>query len=144
MIFYTCTILWLCRKLNKWGYSMNITFPTLFGPSTWHRKTFLAVWRFSRSIFLSLVTVTQVNWAISWQNQQNDMCAQRRLRSAWASTQVWLESSLSAWRKLGSSAIHWAHSKDWSDWADAQADLTIHWVHSHFVGFVIRQLNYEK
>ena len=28
------------------------------------------------------------NWAASWQNQQNDMCAQQRLRSAWASTQT--------------------------------------------------------
>ena len=28
------------------------------------------------------------------------MCAQRRLRSAWASPPVWSESSLSAWRKL--------------------------------------------
>ena len=26
-------------------------------------------------------------WAASWQNQQNGMYAQRRLRSAWASTQ---------------------------------------------------------
>ena len=26
-------------------------------------------------------------WAASWQNQQNGMCAQRRLRSAWASVQ---------------------------------------------------------
>ena len=24
-------------------------------------------------------------WAASWQNQQNDLCAKRRLRSAWAS-----------------------------------------------------------
>ena len=27
------------------------------------------------------------NWATAWQNQQNDLCAQRRLRSAWASAQ---------------------------------------------------------
>ena len=27
------------------------------------------------------------NWAAAWQNQQNDLCAQRRLRSAWASAQ---------------------------------------------------------
>ena len=27
------------------------------------------------------------NWAASWQNQQNGMCAQPRLRSAWASAQ---------------------------------------------------------
>ena len=34
------------------------------------------------------------------------VCAQRKLRSAWA------ESSLSAWRKPGSLATHWAHSED--------------------------------
>ena len=28
----------------------------------------------------------------------------------------------------------------WSDW-DAQADLTLRWAHSHFVGFVMRWLN---
>ena len=36
------------------------------------------------------------------------LCAQRRLRSALASAQ----SSLSAWRKFGSLATHWVHSKD--------------------------------
>ena len=39
---------------------------------------------------------------------------------------VWSESSLSAWRKLESLATHWAHSEDWSDWTDAQADLGTH------------------
>ena len=76
---------------------------------------------------------------------KNGMCAQRRLRSTWASAQsdqslrcpheeslglqlpiertaktqinlgirqFWSESSLSAWRKLGSAATHWAHSED--------------------------------
>ena len=62
------------------------------------------------------------------------MCTQRRLRTAWASAQSGLESSLSAWRKLGSLATHWAHSEDWSDWVDAQADLSLCWAHSHFVG----------
>ena len=50
----------------------------------------------------------------------------------------WAESSLSAWRKLWSLANHWAHSEDWSDWADAQADLSLRWAHSHFVGSVMR------
>ena len=27
---------------------------------------------------------------------------------------------------------------DWSDWADAQADLSLHWTHCYFVGFVRR------
>ena len=56
---------------------------------------------------------------------------------------VWLESSLSAWRKLGSLATHWVHSEDWSDWADAQPDPSLHWAHEsfcHFVGFVMSWL----
>ena len=28
----------------------------------------------------------------------------------------------------------------WSDWADAQADLSLHWAHTHFVGFVMSWL----
>ena len=48
---------------------------------------------------------------------------------------VWSESSLSAWRNLGSLATHWAHSELWSDWADAQADESLRWAHTHFVGF---------
>ena len=27
----------------------------------------------------------------------------------------------------------------WSDWADAQADLSLRWAHSHFIGFVMRR-----
>ena len=75
--------------------------------------------------------------AASWQNQQNDF-AQRRFRSAWPS-----ESSLSAWRKLGSLATHWAHSEDsgqtgWMSrliWAFAGRTR-------HFVGSVMRRLIY--
>ena len=45
-------------------------------------------------------------WATAWQNQQND-----------------------AWKSIGFLASHWAHNEDWSDWADTQADLSLHWVH---------------
>ena len=51
------------------------------------------------------------------------LCAQRRLRSAWI-----LSYPLNAQRRL------------WSDWANAQADLSLRWAHSHFVGFVMRRL----
>ena len=30
-----------------------------------------------------------------------------------------------------------------SDWADAQADLSLCWVHSHLVGFVMLRLTFE-
>ena len=39
-------------------------------------------------------------------------------------------------------ATHWAHGEDWSDWADAQADLSLRWAHTHFVGFVMSRLKF--
>ena len=36
---------------------------------------------------MALKTTKWVIFAAEWQNQQNDLCAQQRLRSAWASTQ---------------------------------------------------------
>ena len=63
----------------------------------------------------------------SRQNQQNGMCAQQRLWSAWRNIRS-LATKLSTQRRL------------WSDWADAQANLSIRWAHSHFVGFVMRRL----
>ena len=66
------------------------------------------------------------------------LCAQRRLRSAWSSSKS-DQSSMSAWRTLGFLATHWAHMKDWSDWADALAGLSLRW--AHFVGFVVSWLS---
>ena len=65
-----------------------------------------------------------LNWTAAWQNQQNDLCAQRRLRSALASAQS-DQSSQSAWRNLGSLATYWVHCEDS---VDAQADLSLRWL----------------
>ena len=83
-------------------------------------------------------------WAASWQNQQNGICAQRRLRSAWASAQS-DQSSLSAWWSLVLSYPLSAQRRLWSDWADGQADLRLRWDgHTgHFVGFVMWWLLYS-
>ena len=55
--------------------------------------------------------------------------------------QVWSVYSLSAWRKLGSLATHWAHSED-SDqtgWMP-RLNLSLRWAHTHNVGFVMSWL----
>ena len=92
------------------------------------------------------------------------MCAQQRLRSAWASAQsyqslpvlmkkawvlsclmtkptkcmcrqVWSESSLCAqWVAKNPSFLH-ADREDWSDWVDAQADPSLWWAHMPFCWF---------
>ena len=80
-------------------------------------------------------------WAATWQNQQCECAPSEnsdqpgrppslirvfavRMKQAWV-----LRYPLSAQRRL------------WSDWADAQADLSLRWAHSHFVGFVMSWLN---
>ena len=45
-----------------------------------------AIWSES-SLFALTCLSENIGWAASWQNQQNGMCAQRRPKSAWASTQ---------------------------------------------------------
>ena len=79
-------------------------------------------------------------WAATWQNQYN-VCAPGeysdkpgpppslirvfavRMKKPWV-----LNYPLSTQRRL------------WSDWADAQADLSLRWAHTHFVGFVMSRL----
>ena len=82
--------------------------------------------------------------AASWQNQQNDCAPSEdsdqpghppslirvfavRMKKAWV-----LSYPLSAQRRL------------WSDWVDAQADLSLCWAHSHIIGFVMRRLIYQS
>ena len=79
-------------------------------------------------------------WATTWQNQQNECAPSEdsdqpghppslirvfavRMKKAWV-----LSYPLSAQRRL------------WSDWADAQADLSLDWTHTHFVGFAMAWL----
>ena len=47
---------------------------------------------------------------------------------------AWSESSLSAWRKLGSLATHWVHSKD-SDQTGQMPRLSLCWAHRSFCLF---------
>ena len=82
----------------------------------------------------------QMKWATTWQNQQSECAPSEdsdqpghspslirvfavRLKEAWI-----LSYPLSTQRKL------------WTDWADAQADLSLPWAHRHLVGFVMSQL----
>ena len=64
------------------------------------------------------------------------VCAQRRLRSAWASTQSDQSLRCPHEERVRSYPLS-AQQRLWSDWADAQADLSLRWAHSHFVGFVM-------
>ena len=72
---------------------------------------------------VSVGCISNFKWAASRQNQQNYRVRPAKTQISLGIHPVWSEFSLSAWRKLGSLATHWAHSEHWSDWADVQADL---------------------
>ena len=94
------------------------------------------VWWLSLDMTAILFTI----WAASWQNQQSECAPSEdtdqpghppslirvftvRMKKAWT-----LSYPLSAQRRL------------WSDSADALADLSLRWAHSHVIGFVTRRL----
>ena len=57
---------------------------------------------------------------------------------------VWSDSSLSAWRNIGSSATHWAHCEDWSVWVNVQADLSLRLAHMSFCWFCHAQAQIQS
>ena len=83
-------------------------------------------------------------WAATWQNQQSDYAPSEDSDQPWhapslirvfadRTKKVWLLNyPLSAQRRL------------WSDWPDAQADLSLRWAHNHFVGFVMSRLAFSS
>ena len=80
--------------------------------------------------------------AASCQNQQNDLCAQQGLRSAWASTQSDQSSQCAQWVAKVPMFLH--GDREDSDQTGWMPKLI--WVFAgrtdHFVGFVMRQLKY--
>ena len=79
------------------------------------------------------------------------LCAQPSFSAAWASAQSdksrcpdWSESSLChQWVAKDPSFLH-ADSEDWSDWVDAQDDLSLRWVHRSFCWFCHQALILSK
>ena len=74
-------------------------------------------------------------WAAAQQNQQNDMCTQRRLRSAWHLPSLIRVFTVRIIGNYKDPMFLHADSEDWSDWADAQADLSLCWAHRSFCCF---------
>ena len=65
------------------------------------------------------------------------LCAQRRLRSAWASAQSGQCLSCALNGSWGPKLFSCGQRILWSHWADAKADLSIRWAHTQIVGFVM-------
>ena len=100
--------------------------------------------RISQQTAPQMLLLLQETWAATWQNQQNECAPSRdsyqpghppsliRVFAVLMKKPCVLSYPLSAQRRL------------WSDWADAQADLSLRWAHTHFVGFVMSRLKSKK
>ena len=91
----------------------------------------------SRNLSICQISAAVIIWAVPWQNQQCG-CAPRE-----DSDQPGHPPSLIrvfAVRMKKARVLSYplsAQRRFWSDWADAQADLSLCWAHSHIVGFVM-------
>ena len=128
VVFLTASQFWH-HLLNKifWQNKMLFrpTIPSFFQPETWNTHIFFGgdkVWEIRPKYIWQVSNI----WAASWQNQQNGMCAQRGLRSAWVSAQ-------------SDQSLHCPH-EHLHVIQDAQADLSLRLAHSHFVGFFMWRL----
>ena len=78
--------------------------------------------------------------AASWQNKQSDCAPSEdsdQLGHPPSLIRVFAVRMKKPWVLNYPMSAQW---RLWSDWADAQADRSLRWVHSHFVGFVMRRL----
>ena len=85
-------------------------------------------------------------WAAALQNQQNGHCVQRRHRLVCASAQSDQSLRCPHEEKLGPqlSIERTAKCEDWSDWAGAQADLSLRWAQRPFCWFCHEVANIQK
>ena len=82
---------------------------------------------------LSAISLNRI-WAAAWQNQQNDLCAQRRLNSAWASAQSDQSSLCTQWVTKDPRFLH-ADSEDSDQTGRMPRLISLHWAHRSFCWF---------
>ena len=79
-------------------------------------------------------------WAATWQNKQNEFAPSEDSDKPGhppSLIRVFAVRSVGSWGPKLSSC---GQRRLWSDWADAQADLSLRWAHSYIVGFVMSRL----
>ena len=99
--------------------------------------------------FLCLTTVSALLWLNEPRHDKTNKMAVRPaktqislgIRPAWSLIRVFAVRMKKAWVLCYPLS---AQRRLWSDWADAQADLSLRWMHTHFVGFVMSWLKCWK
>ena len=82
-------------------------------------------------------------WAATWQNQQNDRAPSEDSDQPGHPPSLIRVFAVSMKKPWVISYLLSTHQRLCSDWADVQADLSLRWAHTHFVGFVMSLLIYH-
>ena len=150
MAFLNCVTVFIQRRGSTLVYFCHTCF------NVWYKSpSFLSVYLGRRSIHLSTSTLVSIISPVHFSQKSYNLYMSHLMTkpTKWlgpAKTEislcihpVWSEASLCAQLVAtckDPSFLH-ADSEDWSDWADAQADLSLCWGHMPFVGFVMRRLS---
>ena len=79
-------------------------------------------------------------WATTWQNQQSECAPSEDSDQPGHPPSLIRVFAVCMKKPLALSYPMSSQRKLWSDWADAQADPSLRWAHSHFVGFDMSRL----
>ena len=82
------------------------------------------------------------NWAATWQNQQSECAPSEDLDQPGHPPSLIRVFVVRLMDSYGSKLSSCGQRRLWSDWADAQAYLSLRWAHTHLVGFVMSRLIY--
>ena len=138
-----------CHNLMSW-LIFRLTFSTILNEPC-HAKTRLrtTVTRHDTNRFAQLQRQSKVLkildrgliiWASTWQNQQSDCAPSEDSDQPGHPPSLIRVFPVRSMSSLGPKLSSCGQRRLWSDWADAQADLSLRWAHSHFVGFVLSRL----
>ena len=79
-------------------------------------------------------------WTATWQNQQSDCAPSEDSDQPGHPTSLIRVFDVRLMGSKGPKLSSCEQRRLWSDWADAQADLSLRWAHTQFVGFVMSRL----
>ena len=108
------------------------TYPSLHDSALLPRRSELPVY----------IHIKRFIWATTWQNQQSE-CAPSQDSDLPRHPPSLIKSLRCALKGyLRTQTFFMQTARLWLDWVDAQADLSLHWAHTHLVGFVMSWFNY--
>ena len=90
--------------------------------------------------FLVSLTQCTYTWAASWQNQQCGCEPSKDSDQPGHPPSLIRVFPVRSMGSQGPKLCSCGQRRLWSDWANAQADLSLRWAHHHIVGFVMRRL----